>query len=50
MKSEDLSKIKELELTKIIETDKFIIDKKLFNEGFIKLSIGKKRHFKININ
>ena len=35
---------------KIIETDKFIIDKKLFNEGFIKLSIGKKRNFKININ
>ena len=34
----------------IIESEKFIIDKKLFNKNFIKLSIGKKRHLKIEIN
>ena len=30
-----------------IDNDKFIIEKKLFNENYIKLSIGKKRHIKI---
>jgi len=31
-----------------VDNDKFIIDQKLFEEnGFIKLSIGKKKHFKI---
>ncbi len=34
----------------IIESEKFIIEKKLFNKNFIKLSIGKKRHLKIEIN
>ena len=33
-----------------IDNEKFIVDKKLFEEnGFIKLSIGKKKHFKITI-
>ena len=33
-----------------IEDEKFLISKKLFeNKGFIKLSIGKKKHFKIII-
>ena len=35
---------------KIIDNEKFIIDKKLFNENYIKLSIGKKRHLKIQLN
>ncbi len=35
---------------KIIETEKFIVEKRLFDENFIKLSIGKKRHLKIEIN
>ena len=30
-------------------SDKFIIEKKLFNENFVKLSIGKKRHLKIEL-
>ena len=30
-------------------SDKFIIEKKLFNENFVKLSIGKKRHLKIKL-
>ena len=33
-----------------IDNEKFIVDKKLFEEnGFIKLSIGKKKHFKITV-
>ena len=33
-----------------IDNEKFIVDKKLFEKnGFIKLSIGKKKHFKITI-
>ncbi len=35
---------------KNINDDKFIIQKKLFNENYLKLSIGKKRHYKIEIN
>ena len=35
---------------KIIDDEKFIIDHKLFNENYIKLSIGKKRHLKIQLN
>ncbi len=35
---------------KIIESEKFIVDEKLFKKNFIKLSIGKKRHLKIEIN
>ena len=31
----------------IINDEKLIIDKKLFNENYCKLSIGKKRHLKI---
>ena len=31
-----------------IDNEKFTIDAKLFNKnGFVKLSIGKKKHFKI---
>ena len=34
----------------LIKNDKFIIENKLFKEkGFIKLSLGKKKHFKIVI-
>ena len=32
-----------------IDNDKFIIEDKLFNENYLKLSIGKKRHIKIEI-
>ena len=35
---------------RIIENEKFLIENKLFNEGYIKLSIGKKRHLKIELN
>ena len=35
---------------KIIDDEKFIINHKLFNENYIKLSIGKKRHLKIQLN
>ena len=36
---------------KLVEDDKIIIDKKLLNENnFFKLSLGKKKHFKIIIN
>ena len=35
---------------KIITDEKLTITKKLFNENYIKLSIGKKRHIKIKIN
>tara|TARA_Y100001954_G_scaffold236532_1_gene297468 strand:+ start:19 stop:1248 length:1230 start_codon:yes stop_codon:yes gene_type:complete len=34
----------------IIDNEKFIIQRELFNKNFIKLSIGKKRHLKIEIN
>jgi len=34
----------------VIENEKFIVEKKLFEKNFIKLSIGKKRHLKIEIN
>ncbi len=33
----------------IIDNEKLIIDKKLFNENYCKLSIGKKRHLKIEL-
>ena len=33
-----------------ITDEKLIITKKLFNEDYLKLSIGKKRHIKIKIN
>ena len=33
----------------VINDEKFIIDKKLFNENYCKLSIGKKRHLKIEL-
>ena len=33
-----------------ITDDKFIIKKELFENNFIKLSVGKKRHIKIEIN
>jgi tyrosyl-tRNA synthetase len=35
---------------KIIEDEKYIVNKSLFNENYIKLSIGKKRHLKIELN
>ena len=35
---------------KVISDEKFIINKKLFNKGYLKLSIGKKRHLKIELN
>ena len=34
----------------IINDERFIIDKKLFNENYCKLSIGKKRHLKIELS
>ena len=34
----------------IISNEKFIIDKKSINKDFLKLSIGKKRHLKIELN
>ena len=34
----------------IITDEKFIIDKQLVNKNFLKLSIGKKRHLKIELN
>ena len=34
----------------IISDDKLIIDKKYFNDNYLKLSVGKKRHIKIEIN
>jgi tyrosyl-tRNA synthetase len=33
----------------IIENEKFLIDEKTFNENYLKLSIGKKRHVKIEL-
>ena len=35
---------------KIIDDEKLILDENLFNNNYIKLSIGKKRHIKIEIN
>jgi tyrosyl-tRNA synthetase len=35
---------------KIVEDEKFIIDQKLFDKNYFKLSIGKKRHLKIQLN
>ncbi len=35
---------------KIIEKDNFLIEERLFNKNYIKLSIGKKRHLKIELN
>ena len=34
----------------LIKDEKFIIRNELFNENYLKLSIGKKRHLKIEIN
>ena len=34
----------------IVEDEKFQITDKIFNDNYIKLSIGKKRHIKIQIN
>ena len=33
----------------VIENDKFIIEQDLFNDNYLKLSIGKKRHIKIKL-
>ena len=35
---------------KTIVNEKFVISKELFNQNYLKLSIGKKRHIKIKIN
>jgi tyrosyl-tRNA synthetase len=35
---------------KVISDEKLIIANKLFNENYLKLSIGKKRHIKIELN
>ena len=35
---------------KVVTNDRFIIEKKLFNNNYLKLSIGKKRHAKIELN
>ena len=35
---------------KIIEDENYIVNQSLFSGGYIKLSIGKKRHFKIELN
>ena len=34
----------------IISDEKFIINKKLFKDGYLKLSIGKKRHIKVELS
>ena len=34
----------------IIYDEKFLISKKIFNDNYIKLSVGKKRHLKIELN
>ena len=34
----------------VVSDEKFLINKDLFNENYLKLSIGKKRHLKINIS
>ena len=35
---------------KLIKSENFLLDKKMSNRGFFKLSIGKKRHLKIEFN
>jgi tyrosyl-tRNA synthetase len=35
---------------KIISNEKFIVSHEIFNENYIKLSIGKKRHLKIKLD
>jgi tyrosyl-tRNA synthetase len=35
---------------KVVSDEKFIVKKELFKENYLKLSIGKKRHIKIEIN
>ena len=35
---------------KIVDNDKIIIGRELFEDNYLKLSIGKKRHLKIEIN
>ena len=35
---------------KIISDENFLINIKLFNKDYLKLSIGKKRHLKIELN
>ena len=35
---------------KIISDEKLIINNELFNENYLKLSVGKKRHIKIELN
>ena len=35
---------------KLINDEKLIIKKELFGENYLKLSIGKKRHIKIELN
>tara|TARA_Y100000816_G_scaffold283045_1_gene259450 strand:+ start:1569 stop:2798 length:1230 start_codon:yes stop_codon:yes gene_type:complete len=35
---------------KVVANDKFIVEKKLFTNNYLKLSIGKKRHLKIELN
>ena len=34
----------------IIEDEKFIISDKIFKDNYVKLSIGKKRHIRIQLN
>ena len=34
----------------IVPDEKFLIEKKIFNKNYIKLSIGKKRHLKIELD
>ena len=41
---------RELSNNEIINDEKFLINKKLFNDKYLKLSIGKKRHLKIELN
>jgi tyrosyl-tRNA synthetase len=35
---------------KNVESEKILIDKSFFNDGFLKLSIGKKRHIKVELS
>ena len=35
---------------KIISNERLIVTRKIFNENYIKLSIGKKRHLKIELD
>ena len=34
----------------IVSDEKFIISQELFTENYLKLSIGKKRHFKVELS